>query len=648
MKIQKFTLATITTALIAIAIVTNHVNKSHAESPSPSNPAGSHLEKDDKDNDLITLEITTAPFEINRKYKSMEGSMQELIGASIEEIIALGKSIYLQTPSSEQARLVRSTINTIKAVPASSALGRAGGDTKRVIETAISAPKELYWFLGAEIEVLDPVEDKVLTGEYMCHFNLDIDQTIRKSNFPESYGSSNRLITLTGGATKLTLPKGFGFPMTSDEPMKITFQVLNHNFDPNKKEFSVRHRIKVYLAKDNTLTKEIKPLDVHVPFIATPLVEEGEYKTKPKSCPCCTEIKSAENAPQNQGFGFYPGDDGKQYTGHWVVPIGESTYSFPLRYFPTAGKEFAEYDTAIHAVIPHVHPFTEDISLIKHGKECKTSETLLKQKIVNRKDGKIGMERADIYSSEEGIPIKAEDDYELSITYNNTSQELQDAMGVMVLYTLDKKWNRPSWAEEKRGSKEEGDCGPEISDKLESCGVKLTQESINNETKKEKMIVKTTLGDITVELFPQYAPQHVEQIKILVKNGCYNDLPISRIELGFVAQVAQVEEKNGGLTPEQNALLKDIPLETTNLIKHERGSLSMARWPDQPNGARSSFSFLLGPAPHLDNEYTIFGKVVGGLEVLALIEKNGNTQPEKTPGEKNPTVKIKEIKIISE
>jgi cyclophilin family peptidyl-prolyl cis-trans isomerase len=82
----------------------------------------------------------------------------------------------------------------------------------------------------------------------------------------------------------------------------------------------------------------------------------------------------------------------------------------------------------------------------------------------------------------------------------------------------------------------------------------------------------------------------------------------------------------------------------------------MARWPDQPNGARSSFSFLLGPAPHLDNEYTIFGKVVGGLEVLDLIEHKQRlfqessrvAHPEKPLSEGDPEIRVKEINIISE
>lgn len=629
-------------AILTIAFVTNLISTTHAETAPFSNSTESHFKKDD----LIELEITTAPFEVEKKYKSMEGPMQMLSGISIEQILALGKGISLKVPASEKARLVRNTIDTVKSVPSSSALGKTGGDTAKAIEAANTSPKELYWFLGVEIEVLDPVEDKVISGEYMCHFNMDIDQTIRKSNFPESYGNTARLFILTSGATELDLPKGFGVPMTNDEPMTMYFQVLNHNFDPDKGKFEVRHRLKLYLVKDSALTEGLKPLDFHCPFIAVPLEEDGKFKVKPKICPCCTEIESGKNAPQNQGMGFYTGEDGKQYSGHWEVPKGETTYNFPLRYFPAAGKEFAEYDTTIHAAIPHVHPFTTSQSVIKHGKECKTSETILKQNIVNREDGKVGMVKADIYSSEEGIPIKAEDDYELSIAFNNTSGKAQDAMGCINLYTLDKKWKRPSWAENKNlGTRTTNSdpAMPEISDQLESCGVKLPEETSednkkSDNEKKEKMIISTTLGDMTVELFPQYAPQHVEQIKLLVENRCYNDLPISRIEPRFVAQVAQVEERDGGLTPEQNALLKDIPLETTKLVKHERGSLSMARWPDKPNGARSSFSFLLGPAPHLDNEYTIFGKVVEGLQILDLIEKNGSTQP----------IRIKEIKITSE
>ncbi|MFT4589762.1 MAG: cyclophilin family peptidyl-prolyl cis-trans isomerase [Limisphaerales bacterium] len=77
-------------------------------------------------------------------------------------------------------------------------------------------------------------------------------------------------------------------------------------------------------------------------------------------------------------------------------------------------------------------------------------------------------------------------------------------------------------------------------------------------------------------------------------------------------------------------------------VKHARGVVSMARWED-PNSAQSSFSLVLGPAPHLDGKYTIFGKVVKGWEVLDKIEELAGAAPRK-PKAVVPIYKIRSVK----
>ncbi|KXZ49401.1 hypothetical protein GPECTOR_21g627 [Gonium pectorale] len=104
--------------------------------------------------------------------------------------------------------------------------------------------------------------------------------------------------------------------------------------------------------------------------------------------------------------------------------------------------------------------------------------------------------------------------------------------------------------------------------------------------------------------------------------GCYTSNHFFRVDKGFVAQTADVV---GGrsipMNAEQNAeASKTVPLEVVQGVKHHAGVLSMARGADK-NGARSSFSVLLGNAPHLDMQYAIFGKVTDGMETLRKLEE---------------------------
>ncbi|XP_035842460.1 peptidyl-prolyl cis-trans isomerase CYP23 isoform X2 [Helianthus annuus] len=115
--------------------------------------------------------------------------------------------------------------------------------------------------------------------------------------------------------------------------------------------------------------------------------------------------------------------------------------------------------------------------------------------------------------------------------------------------------------------------------------------------------------------------QTVEHIYKLVRLGCYNTNHFFRVDKGFVAQVADV---SGGRTAPMNEeqrkeAEKTIKGEFSD-VKHVRGILSMGRYSD-PDSAQSSFSMLLGDAPHLDHEYAIFGKVTKGDETLKKLEE---------------------------
>ncbi|KAL8518749.1 hypothetical protein ACS0TY_009928 [Phlomoides rotata] len=137
----------------------------------------------------------------------------------------------------------------------------------------------------------------------------------------------------------------------------------------------------------------------------------------------------------------------------------------------------------------------------------------------------------------------------------------------------------------------------------------------------ERVVFQTNYGDIEFGFYPSVAPKTVEHISKLVRLGCYNTNHFFRVDKGFVAQVADV---SSGRTAPMNELQRMEADKTIvgefSYVKHVRGILSMGRYSD-PDSAQSSFSILLGDAPHLDHEYAIFGKVTKGDETLRKLEE---------------------------
>jgi len=140
------------------------------------------------------------------------------------------------------------------------------------------------------------------------------------------------------------------------------------------------------------------------------------------------------------------------------------------------------------------------------------------------------------------------------------------------------------------------------------------------------MILKLKDGDVKIELFNDVAPKHVERIKKLASEGKYNDVVFHRVIDGFMAQTGDVQFGNSS---SENYDLRrvgtggsDLPdlKEEFNDIPHERGTLSMARSQD-PNSGNSQFFICFKPAPFLDRQYTVFGKVIEGMEFVDNIKR---------------------------
>jgi len=156
----------------------------------------------------------------------------------------------------------------------------------------------------------------------------------------------------------------------------------------------------------------------------------------------------------------------------------------------------------------------------------------------------------------------------------------------------------------------------------------LITNNINAE--ENMMILKLKDGDVKIELFPDIAPNHVKRIKELADDGKYNDVVFHRVIDGFMAQTGDVKFGNsstkdfdlkragmgGSDLPDLKEEFSDLP--------HERGTLSMARSQD-PNSANSQFFICFKAASFLDRQYTVFGKVIEGMELVDKIKRGDDS-----------------------
>ena len=144
----------------------------------------------------------------------------------------------------------------------------------------------------------------------------------------------------------------------------------------------------------------------------------------------------------------------------------------------------------------------------------------------------------------------------------------------------------------------------------------FSTESIS-ELSKTQVVMETSLGALTIQMFPDKAPNHVRQFLRLAAAGAYNGTALHRVVRGFVAQGGYMPSRTTPLDERQQGFVRKLMPEF-NDTPHELGTLSMARG-DDPGSADTSFFLVLDRTPSLDGKYTVFGKVVGGIDVLEKI-----------------------------
>ncbi len=151
-------------------------------------------------------------------------------------------------------------------------------------------------------------------------------------------------------------------------------------------------------------------------------------------------------------------------------------------------------------------------------------------------------------------------------------------------------------------------------------------------------------GTVEIELLPDVAPKHVERIKALARSGAYDGVAFHRVIEGFMAQTGDVRYGTKAAFAEGRAGtggsdLPDLPAEFSK-IPFEAGTVGMARSAD-PNSANSQFFIMFAPAPSLNGQYTVVGKVIAGQDVVDAIRRGDGPNGEVSEPDWMAKVRVK-------
>ncbi len=183
-----------------------------------------------------------------------------------------------------------------------------------------------------------------------------------------------------------------------------------------------------------------------------------------------------------------------------------------------------------------------------------------------------------------------------------------------------------------------------------SSGLPGAEEQKENKTpvntSNEVAVIKTSEGDMIVQFWNDAAPNTIENFKKLARAGFYDGTIFHRIVKGFMIQGGDPNSKDPGKEDKYGEGGPGYKIKAEfNDHSHDRGVISMAREPD-PDSAGSQFFICLAPVPRLDHQYTTFGKLIKGDDVL---EKIGDTDVTFAHGEKSKPTKrviINKIEIV--
>lgn len=293
-----------------------------------------------------------------------------------------------------------------------------GPQSSRMVQ--LSPKEELIWITGFSIKALDSENLNPISNEFICHMNVDIndEEYYNYWNLKDRIGKQfPRLTSLSNGFLTSNFPDGYGVPMKGNSHIKITSQALNHNQKKILKKIKHEVSIKYQIEKN-----EFKPLMSKTVFIQLPYDFQNPYKS-----PLAPEKNFC--IPVDSKYHNYTNSAGEALSGHWVIPKGKNTYKSSIN------EQLQLKDSLrLHYAAIHVHPFSTSIALY----DKTLNQTLFKSKITNL-NNKIGLKNVEAFSSEKGIWLYHNHEYELVLEVDNPFNTKEDMMGSMFLFFYDKE-----------------------------------------------------------------------------------------------------------------------------------------------------------------------------------------------------------------
>jgi len=588
--------------------------------------------------EFVKPTVTVGPFDLHRKYRSMEGPYVD-VDVNIGDIVESGGKVVSEG-------LVRFVENG----------GQASMAAQASAESTIpdsNGVRRLFWLKGVKLELLDE-NDKVLpTAEFFCHLNIDVDPKFRDAAFPEGEHCTNsRLFTLTQGQTEMMFPKGFGVPLASDEKLRCIFQAANRTTIEHRR---IKQRLTIFLIPDDQLIQPITALNWFTPYM-TVVVDKNTQDASAREkmdCSMCASTSRGVAAPNSVENSIESDRFGRRVSGHWVIPPGKNVWTTKIRDYA-----FDDKPRVAHFIWSHVHPLCTSFSLVEldDGARKDIATVHCKSKV----NPGLQIEHIDLLSSVQGIRLEAHKPYELEIFYDNPTDQGQDSMATMGIFCENNDFARPQWALSKANSlKTCGVNGCSMSDHQNASSDTQTNapampifSPIKDGpllTNRTYVDLKTSVGNLHIILQPRWSPLAATQLANLFKNHCFDGTPFYRLD-EYLIQLSVAESKAPGfpgMPAESQKLLRRIPVELGapqyHLVSHRPGVLSMARETNDPYGNASSFSIMLKDWPELDTQFTIFGEVADDSETKATIEAikaawRNNNHPNIITSELAPSV----------
>jgi hypothetical protein len=287
------------------------------------------------------------------------------------------------------------------------------------VSLELAAPgREILWLKGLRSQVVDASGAHPASQEFMCHVVGGIRDPGRHERQFGFRTLDDRFATLSQGQYHKEYPRGFGVPVVSTEALQFSSQVLNHN--RTEGIHRVRHKIVLLYLRDS---EAVLPMRAIRNTFAQVMVllngEEGQGYFGVRMPDEDTHGASCAVGENAHPLGNVIADPyGREFTAHFVVKPGRvSNQSLATSHLNVA------YDTTIHTIDTHLHPFAESLEL----RDLTTQETLFLSHATPFEEG-IGLRHVETFSSEEGIPLYADHEYAVISIYDNTSGSDQDAM----------------------------------------------------------------------------------------------------------------------------------------------------------------------------------------------------------------------------